>query len=113
LENPTRFKICTIRSKIKNLLPTKNSCPRTRIRDSEWTKEILDSRLLRESVEIIESWNTCQNSNPKYLIVDFYVAKLVVNVVDGESVDENGTHLLTSIGIFCLFIKIVSNEKKT
>jgi hypothetical protein len=50
--------------------------------------------------------------NPKYLVVNFYVAKLVVNVVDGESMDESGTHLLASISTFCLFIEIVSNEQK-
>jgi len=68
--------------------------------------------LLRELAKIIELGNTSQNSNPKHVVVDFYVAKLVVNVVDGESMDESGTHLLASIGTFCLFIKIVSNEKK-
>jgi hypothetical protein len=48
----------------------------------------------------------------KYLIVDSFVVESIINVVDGELVDENKTHLLASIGIFCLFVEIVFNEKE-
>ncbi len=36
----------------------------------------------------------------------------LINVVDGESMDESRTFLLASIGIFCLFVETISNEKE-
>ncbi len=33
-------------------------------------------------------------------------------MLDGELVDESKTHLLASIGTFCVFVKIISNGKE-
>jgi len=50
--------------------------------------------------------------NPKYPIAEFYVTKLVVNVVNGELMDESRTCLLASICILNLFLEIISNGTK-
>jgi hypothetical protein len=48
----------------------------------------------------------------EYLGVNSYVTKSIINVVDGESMDESKTCLLASIGIFYLFIKNNIQQKK-
>jgi len=53
--------------------------------------------------------NIRQILDPKYLAVDSPTVELVV---DGKLLDESWTHLLASIGNFCLFIEIISNEKE-
>jgi hypothetical protein len=50
--------------------------------------------------------------DPKYPITNSYVTKSIVNVINGEFVDESKTCILASIGIFYLFVEIISNEKK-
>jgi hypothetical protein len=55
--------------------------------------------------------NIGQISNSKYPIADTSIVELVVNVVDGKSMDGSKTRLLTSIGTFRLFVETMSNEK--
>ncbi len=52
--------------------------------------------------------------NPHMVVIPMHVGKNIVEdvMLDGESVDESRTHLLASIGTFCLFIEIVSNGKE-
>jgi hypothetical protein len=52
------------------------------------------------------------NLDFKYLGVDSYVTKSIINVVNGESMDESKTCLLASIGIFNLFIKNNIQQKR-
>jgi hypothetical protein len=89
-----------------------NSCSRIKIRNLEQITKILDSRSLRELVKNFELMIIGQISDPKYLIVDSFVVESVVNVVNGKLVDESRIRLLASIGIFCLFIETISNEKE-
>jgi hypothetical protein len=65
-----------------------------------------------ELAEIVELRDTGQILNLESPIANSYIVKSIVNVVDGELMDESKTHLLASIGIFCLFIESISNEKK-
>ncbi len=53
------------------------------------------------------SWlgNTNQNLDSKYSVIDSYIIELVLNVVNGESMDENRTCFLASIGIFICSLK--------
>jgi hypothetical protein len=112
VENPIGTEIYTIGSKTKNILLIENSCSRIEIRNLEQTIEILDSRSLCESAKIVELVTIGQIPNLKYLIVDSFVVESVINVVNGKLVDESRTCLFTSIGTFCLFVEIVSNEKQ-
>jgi hypothetical protein len=52
--------------------------------------------------------------NPHIVVIPMHVGKNIVEdaMLDGESVDESRTHLLASIGTFCLFVKIISNGKE-
>jgi ribonuclease BN (tRNA processing enzyme) len=92
LEDPIGIENYTIRSKTKNILPIE-------IRDSKQGTKILD---LMNIGQILDS---------KYPIADTSIVELVVNVVDGKSMDGSRNHLLASIGTFCLFVEMVSNEK--
>jgi len=51
--------------------------------------------------------NMNQILDPKYLGAN---SPTIESVVDGKSLVGNRTHLLTSIGTFCLFIETISNE---
>ncbi len=112
MEGRIGTEIYTIESKTENLLPIKNSFPIIKIQDLEWTTKIPNSRSLHELNKIVESRITNQILNPKYPIADFYATKLVVNVVNGELMDESRTCLLASICIFNLFLEIISNGTK-
>jgi len=72
----------------------------------------LGSRPLRKLVKIVRSGNSSQILDLEYLKVNSYIAELVIKFVDVELVDETRTHLLASIGTFCLFVKTISNEKE-
>lgn len=37
---------------------------------------------------------------------------LIKSIVDGKLLDDSRTYLFASIGIFCLFAKIISNKKE-
>jgi hypothetical protein len=52
--------------------------------------------------------------NPHMVVIPMHVGKNIMEdvMLDGESVDESITHLLASIGTFCLFVEIVSDGKE-
>jgi hypothetical protein len=52
--------------------------------------------------------NMRQILDPEYLGAN---SPTIESIVDGKSLVGSRTHLLTSIGIFCLFIETISNEK--
>jgi hypothetical protein len=54
--------------------------------------------------------NIGQILDSKYPIADTSIVELIVNVVDGKSMDGT-SRLLTSIGTFRLFVETMSNEK--
>ncbi len=112
LEDQIGTKIYTIESNIENLLLIKNLFPRIRIRDLEWITKIPYSRSLCELDEIVESRIIGQILDLKYPVADSYATTSVVNVVNGESMDESRTCLLASICTFYLFIETMSNRKK-
>ncbi len=93
MENLIRTENCTIGSRIENVLPTK-------IQD------------LVRITKILDLVNIGQILNSKYLVVNFSIVELVVNVIDGKSVDESKTFLFTSISTFCLFVEMEFNEKE-
>jgi hypothetical protein len=106
LEDPTGIEICTIGSKIENLLPTRNSCPRTEFRKLDWTTNFFYLGSFYELAEIVELGNINQILDPVYPIANSYAVELVINVVHGELMDESRTRLLESIGTFCLLIEL-------
>jgi hypothetical protein len=87
------------------MLLIENLCPRIGILDLKRTIKIPNSRSLCESTEIVKLRNTNQILDPEYPITNSYIAELIVNVVDGESMDDNKTHCLASTGTFCLFVE--------
>ncbi len=58
---------------------------------------------LYKLARIAKSVNINQILDSEYLVVDFSIVKLIINVVDEKSMDESRTRLLTSIGIFKIF----------
>jgi hypothetical protein len=46
-----------------------------------------------------------------YSTTDSFAVESVVNVVDGKSMDDNKTHLLTSIGTFAFLLKWYLTKK--
>ncbi len=67
---------------------------------------------LEQTTKILELGNIDQISDLEYSIADSYIVESVVNVVNGELVDENRTCFLASIGTFYLFVETVSKEKE-
>jgi hypothetical protein len=79
--------------KTKIELPTKNLC----------------STRIPTLAKIAKLVNIGQIRNLEYLTIDSFV---VESVVDGKLMDENKTHLLTSIGTFYFIIETISIEKE-
>ncbi len=86
-EDPINTKISMIRSRTKTELPT----------------------TIPTLAKITKLVNIGQILDLEYTTTNFLVVELIM---DGKSLDENKTHLLTSTSTFCLFIETISNEKE-
>jgi hypothetical protein len=56
--------------------------------------------------------NIGQNLHPKYPAADSFAIESVINVVDGNLIDESKTCFLASIDTFFFFVETISNEKE-
>lgn len=83
-EDLSGTKILIIGFKTKNELPTKNSCSKTKIWNLEW------------AIRIHDLMNISLILDPKYPIADSSTVQLVINVVNGKSMDESKSHFFTS-----------------
>jgi N12 class adenine-specific DNA methylase len=83
-----------------------------KFQDLEWTTKILDSKSLRELEEIVEEGITGQILDLKYSIADSYATKSVVNVVDGESMDESRHVFWHPFALFIYSLKQYPMKKK-
>jgi hypothetical protein len=109
-EDLTGTEILTIRSRTKNKedpIGTKILMTRSRTEIELPTKNLCSIKILAVA-EIAKSMNIGQISYLEYPIIDSPSIELVV---DGKLLDKIRTHLFKSIGIFCLFIEIISNEE--
>jgi hypothetical protein len=68
---------------------------------------------LERITEIIDLMNIGQVLNLEYPIADFSIIELVVNVIDGKSMDENRTCLLHPLAPFAFSLKWYPMKKNT
>jgi hypothetical protein len=108
-EGPTNTKILTLRSRIENKedpigIEISMIGSRTKIK---LPIENLCSTKILALVEIAKSMNIGQILDLEYQVVNSPSIKLIM---DGKLLDESRICLLASIGTFCFFIEIISNE---
>jgi hypothetical protein len=60
----------------------------------------------------LQSRNTSQIIDPKCLGADFNIAKSVLHFVIKKPVDETIMRIQASIGMFCLFVKTISDKNE-